>query len=170
MSAGTDKPEPSAKERLAASRAALMHELQPRSVRTAASRAARGNAAAATPGSEPAFTAHEDEGEDEYAHGRQGGSLWSVARRSVRAWWEFHPARAAVAIAQPVVAEYAERRPWKLMAVSAGLGAAVVILRPWKLVSLGGIAVAALKSSQVSNLALSLLAARKTTSTAKDHE
>ncbi|MES2184721.1 MAG: hypothetical protein V4505_09250 [Pseudomonadota bacterium] len=163
MSAGTDKPEPSAKERLAASRAALMRELQP------ASRTARSASSGTAAGSAPASTAPGDQGEDEYTHGQADG-LWSVAKRSVQAWWEFHPARAAVAIAQPVVAEYAQRRPWKLMAVAAGVGAVLVVVRPWKLVSLGGIAVAALKSSQVSNLALSLLAARTTTSDKKDHE
>jgi hypothetical protein len=59
-----------------------------------------------------------------------------------------------------VLAEYARQRPLKLVGIAAGLGALLVVTRPWRLVSLGGLAVAALKSSQVSNFALSFLSSR----------
>jgi len=87
--------------------------------------------------------------------------MLSVARDALHSWWQFHPARTAVAIAQPVLAEYAHRRPLKLLGIAAGVGATLVVVRPWKLVSVGGLAVTALKSSQVSSLALSMLASRQ---------
>ena len=158
----------SAKERLAASRAALMRELQPRHLRGSRSQPPQAMASDA-PALQAAAQGQQPVDETEYED--HGGSLWAVTKRSLRAWWEFHPARAAASIARPVVEEYAQHSPWKLVGIAAGVGALVVVTRPWKLVSVGGLAVAALKSSQFSNLALSLLATRNgNPTTTKDHE
>ncbi|MCZ2498039.1 hypothetical protein GN316_14840 [Xylophilus sp. Kf1] len=84
-----------------------------------------------------------------------------IARHSFRAWWEFHPVRVVGSVAEPVLADYARQRPLKLIGIAAGVGAVLVVTRPWRLVSVGGLVVAALKSSQLSNFALSLVSSRK---------
>lgn len=80
-------------------------------------------------------------------------------QHALRMWWRYHPAHMAVDVAAPVMHAYARRHPGKLLAISAGIGAVVVFLRPWKLVSLTTIAVALVKSSQLSNVVLSALSA-----------
>lgn len=87
-----------------------------------------------------------------------GSSTLAVVRHAFNAWWQFHPARAMGAIAEPFVEEFAERRPFRLLAISMAAGAAIAVVRPWRLMSVGGIALAALKSSRVSNAALNYLA------------
>lgn len=42
-------------------------------------------------------------------------------------------------LVQPVVVSYATAYPFKTLAISAALGAAVVILKPWRLVTIGGL-------------------------------
>lgn len=88
----------------------------------------------------------------------QKSSTFAVVRHAFNAWWQFHPARAVTAIAEPFVEEFAERRPFRLLAISLVAGATFAIVRPWRLVSVGGIALAALKSSRVSSAALNFLA------------
>jgi len=148
---------PTAKQRLQATRQALMHELVP-STRADSPRrvdVARNVAVRKADGETPPPT--DSQHDDGDAAPPTGSGWFSVARHSVRAWWEFHPVRVVGVIAEPVLAEYAKQRPLKLVGIAAGLGAAVVVIRPWRLVSVGGLAVAALKSSQVSNFALSFL-------------
>jgi len=147
---------PTAKLRLQATRQALMHELVP-STRADTPRRAPSRIDAETTGHDDSeLTA--DAPFDETASARSTVFGWfSIARHSVRAWWEFHPVRVVGVIAEPVLAQYARQRPLKLIGIAAGIGAVVVVTRPWRLVSLGGLAVAALKSSQVSNFALSFL-------------
>ncbi|MEH3087039.1 MAG: hypothetical protein PGN26_11035 [Xylophilus ampelinus] len=82
-----------------------------------------------------------------------------IAKHMARTWWEYHPARALLSMGRPFLEDYVERRPWKAVAVAAGVGATLVVVRPWKLLSVGGIVVAAMKSSQVSSIALSLISA-----------
>ncbi|RZJ27104.1 MAG: hypothetical protein EOO54_00435 [Haliea sp.] len=90
----------------------------------------------------------------------QRGSGWSGRLRyATRTWWRHHPAHMAVEMATPVLADYASRRPGRLLAISAALGAAVVVVRPWKLISATGLLVAILKSSQVSTLVMSAMSA-----------
>lgn len=150
---------PTAKQRLQATRQALMHELVPstRPDRTAHRIAApEGAAAPSTSGVDRPLPADPDS-VPHSAPAPAGSGWFAVARHSVRAWWEFHPVRVAGVIVEPVLAQYARQRPLKLVGIAAGVGAAVVVTRPWRLVSLGSLAVAALKSSQVSNFALSFL-------------
>jgi len=148
--------EPTAKQRLQATRQALMHELVPSTRASTPRRPApvRIDAESAA----AAYEQHPEDFQDEAHDAPASGSGWfAIARHSVRAWWEFHPVRVAGVVAEPVLAEYARKRPLKLIGIAAGVGAVVVVTRPWRLVSVGGLAIAALKSSQVSNFALSFL-------------
>ncbi len=85
------------------------------------------------------------------------GSAWPHLRRSLGAWWQTHPARLALEVAQPVCERYARAHPLKVLGVSAATGAVLVLARPWRLISITGLLVAALKSSQMSALAAALL-------------
>jgi hypothetical protein len=48
-------------------------------------------------------------------------------------------------IFKPVIASYVDSNPMKTLLVSAGIGAAIVILKPWRLITLGSV-LAVLKS------------------------
>ena len=85
---------------------------------------------------------------------------WQVIKLGLNSWWRHHPANMALAIATPLLHRYANRKPFKLLAISAGVGAAVVLSKPWRLISIGGFAVAALKSSEFSALVASLLTSK----------
>lgn len=99
--------------------------------------------------------------EDQISHGTsdpaQSGGKWGVFKHAVRAWWQRHPAHVALDVAKPVIGRYAAKKPFTLLAIAAGVGAATVVLRPWRLVSLGGLLLATLKSSELSNVVLSVL-------------
>jgi hypothetical protein len=79
-------------------------------------------------------------------------STWNVVKRAVLTWWNHHPVSVAFDLARPVVGHYAEGKPFKLLGIAAGIGAAAVLLRPWRLVSLGGVLLTALKSSELSSV------------------
>lgn len=64
---------------------------------------------------------------------------WTLAKQVASAWWHGHPARLAVDFAGPVFQTYAEQRPLRLLGISAGIGAAAVVLRPWRLISVTGL-------------------------------
>lgn len=82
---------------------------------------------------------------------------WSSLRRAAHSWWRAQPAHLALELGQPVLEKYARAHPVKLLALSAGAGAALVLARPWRLISLTGLLVAALKSAQLSALAAEVL-------------
>src|SRR3990167_2967877 len=127
--------EPTPQERLAASRRALVRHM-------------RGDG---TPED------HDDlEGEQPSPAASYGA--WGVVKRAMRAFWRKHPVGVAVDLARPVIGKYAEEQPFKLLGISASIGAAAVLLRPWRLASLGAVLVAALKSSELSNALSSMLA------------
>ena len=83
-----------------------------------------------------------------------------MLRRALRTWWRHHPAHLAVSVAEPVLKRYAHQSPFRLLAISAAVGAAVVVTKPWRLVSVGAIALATLKSSEFSGLVVSLLSSQ----------
>ena len=85
-----------------------------------------------------------------------GAGLWRSLRRTASVWWRSHPAHLATDIAQPLIGAYARTHPLKLLAVAAGLGAAVVVARPWRLLSVSGVLVAALRSTPVLHLVSSI--------------
>ncbi len=84
-------------------------------------------------------------------------STWELGRQVATAWWRNHPAHLALDLARPVLSHYAEDQPLKLLGISAGLGAVLVLLRPWRLMSLTGVLLAAVKSPHLSGVVNSLL-------------
>lgn len=84
-------------------------------------------------------------------------NTWDLLKLGVQTWWRHHPGNMALSVATPLLGRYAHRRPFQLLAISAGVGAAVVLLKPWRLISLGDLTVAALKSSEFSSLVASML-------------
>lgn len=82
------------------------------------------------------------------------GGTWSLIKYAVRGWWYRHPASAVAELARPLLEDYAQAHPFKLLGFSAGAGAAVVVLRPWRMVSVG-VLLTALKSSGLSRALLS---------------
>lgn len=100
---------------------------------------------------------HDDFEGDERFHAASSGA-WETVKHAMRAFWRKHPVGVAIDLARPVIGKYAEEQPFKLLGISAGIGAAAVLLRPWRLVSLGAVLVAALKSSELSNMLFSMLA------------
>lgn len=84
-------------------------------------------------------------------------AFWpSAVARAVRTWWRHHPVSMAVDVATPVVGRYAKSHPYKLLGMAAAAGAAIVVIRPWRLLSVGGIALAAIKSAAVPSVLMSL--------------
>lgn len=153
-----------AKQRLEASRRALMHNM----VRNRGDRGERGGGSTASDLPHGAYEA-DHASADPYgssadaaaaagaaANGVKG--LWRTLRRTARAWWRSHPAHLAVEVGEPLLSKYAAANPMKLLAVSALLGGAVIMAKPWRLISLTGLLIAALRSTPVSGLMASLLA------------
>jgi hypothetical protein len=53
--------------------------------------------------------------------------------------------------------KYARENPLKLVGVAAAVGAVVVIAKPWRLISITGVLITAMRSTQMSSLVASLL-------------
>ena len=83
--------------------------------------------------------------------------LWRSVRRTTSAWWRSQPACLAVDVVHPMVEKYAQANPLKLIGMAAAVGAVVVIAKPWRLISVTGVLVAALRSTQMSSLIASFL-------------
>jgi len=92
---------------------------------------------------------------EEQGHVRNG--TFFVIKQALRMWWQRHPASTACSLAEPLIGKYAVEHPFKLLAFSAAVGAATAVLRPWRLVSIGGLLVTALKSSELTGALLSML-------------
>lgn len=137
----------SPQERLAASRKALVRHM---------SRDARSDEADTDRQTAQEAAHAESSGASPSSSGFSSGTL-RLFKRGLRTWWRHHPAHFAVSVAQPLLGRYASQSPFRLLAISAGLGAALVVIKPWRLVSMGGIALATLKSSEFSGLLMSML-------------
>ncbi len=83
--------------------------------------------------------------------------LWRIVRRATSAWWRSHPAHLAVDVVHPMFEKYAQDHPLKLVSAAATIGAAVVIAKPWRLISVTGVLIAAMRSTQMSSLVASFL-------------
>lgn len=134
-------------EKLARSRLAIIEYLQPRDQR--AERRDQRERSEADGGQRAA----DDGGDAGTAAGWLGG-LSSAART----WWRHHPAQMALDLATPALGAYLRRRPFQVLALSAGVGALLVVTRPWRLISVTTLVVAIVKSSQLSGVVLSALA------------
>jgi hypothetical protein len=81
------------------------------------------------------------------------GSGWvGHVLHALRTWWRYHPARIAVDLAEPLLQQYAQRKPMQMMGISFAAGVLLMFMRPWKLISVTTVVVALLKSSQLSHL------------------
>lgn len=59
--------------------------------------------------------------------------------RWLQSWWQHHPAHAVVDLGRPYLETYAQRHPGKLVAMSAGVGAVLWLVKPWRLLSTAAI-------------------------------
>ena len=89
--------------------------------------------------------------------GNERSGTWHIFTQAVSAWWQHHPAHMAVDIGRPFLNNYARNKPLQLLGIAAGLGVAAVLLKPWRLVSITGLAVAAIRSAKLSTTLLSLI-------------
>lgn len=89
-----------------------------------------------------------------------GGPAWFAGfKRAAGNWWRHHPAHMGLELATPMLSAYASRKPAQFLGIAVALGALFMIVRPWRLVSLTGLAVALVKSSQLSNVIMSAMSA-----------
>ena len=86
--------------------------------------------------------------------------LWRTVRRATSTWWRSHPAHLAVDVVHPVFEKYAQEHPLKLVGAAAAVGAVLVIAKPWRLISVTGLLMAALRSTQISSLIAPFLASQ----------
>jgi hypothetical protein len=95
----------------------------------------------------------------EAASGSGPASWFATLKRAASSWWRQHPAHYGLELATPALSEYAARKPVQFLAIAVAVGAVAMIARPWRLISLGGIAMALLKSGQLSGLLMSAMSA-----------
>jgi hypothetical protein len=109
----------------------------------------------------PSFdgAAYADDDYDDAVPYEPGSGWLGHMRHAVRTWWRYHPAHMAVDLASPFMRDYARHRPLQLVGISFVAGAGLMFLRPWRLLSVGGIALAVLKSSQLSHLLMAAMSA-----------
>lgn len=78
-------------------------------------------------------------------------------RRAARVWWHTHPMHDAVDVARPALQDYAQHKPYKLVGIAAGAGAALTLLGAWHILPLTGVALALMKSSDLGATARSFM-------------
>ena len=101
-----------------------------------------------------------ERGEPETAYEEEGIAGWfGSLKHALGTWWRHHPAHMGVELVTPMLSSYASRKPLQFLGIAAAIGAVVVVARPWRLITVGGLLAALLKSSQVSSLLMSALAA-----------
>ncbi|MGJ7580698.1 hypothetical protein ACSFA3_11005 [Variovorax sp. RHLX14] len=81
----------------------------------------------------------------------------AIARNIGERWWRRHPANAVVQLARPVLGRYARQKPAKLIAIAAGTGALLILIKPWRLLSATALIAAVLKTSDVADMVTSLV-------------
>jgi hypothetical protein len=97
-------------------------------------------------------------GEDEGGPRSRTSGLIDGISAAARSWWRHHPAQLALEMATPALQSCMRRKPFQVLAISAGVGALVAVIRPWRLISLTTVALAVVKSSQLSGVVMSALA------------
>ncbi len=55
-----------------------------------------------------------------------------AAQRLLAAWWQRHPLNTVLEVSTPLLQGVARRHPYRILAVAAAAGAAVVVLKPWR--------------------------------------
>ena len=91
--------------------------------------------------------------------GRRSPSGWlHHAQHVARSWWRHHPASMGLELVTPALSSYAARKPVQYLGIAAAIGAVVMVVRPWRLISVTGLIVAIVKSSQLSSVVMSAMA------------
>lgn len=90
--------------------------------------------------------------------GGRAAGWFDRSRNVLRTWWRQHPASVGLDLARPALSSYAARRPVQYVGIAMATGAVLMLVRPWRLVSATSLAVALLKSSQLSSLVMSAMA------------
>lgn len=140
------------KERLAASRAALLAELSGDAPSHAAQPPIDGDAPPAR------------------ATGWLAAVPWlPMGRRMAERWWRRHPANAVLQLARPALERRARDQPAQLMLTAAATGALLVVVRPWRLLSATALLAMVLKTSDVADVVTSLMQ-KKNPTPRKDQE
>ena len=80
------------------------------------------------------------------------------AQHVARSWWRRHPASMGLELVTPALSSYAARKPVQYLAIAAAVGAVFMVVRPWRLISVTGLIVAIVKSSQLSSVVMSAMA------------
>jgi len=142
-----------AADKLARSRLALIEHILRRDRRDDKKEAAR-RAREQTEQGEPG---QEDWDASEASH--DAAKWFSRLKRAAITWWRSHPARLGVELATPVLSSYAKRKPGQYLGIAVAVGAVVMLTRPWRLVSMTGLLVALLRSSQLSSVVMSAMSA-----------
>lgn len=96
-------------------------------------------------------------------HGKLRSGWWPVFISMARTWWRRHPLNAVAHMAKPVIESYARQEPAKLIGIAALAGVAVVVIKPWRLVSVGALLAAALRPSETSAFAMTMLSSFNST-------
>jgi Flp pilus assembly protein TadB len=98
-------------------------------------------------------------GESEEEPPRDIRGWFDTARHALASWWRNHPAHMGLEMATPALSAYAERKPLQYLGIAAAVGALIVVTRPWRLLSVTGVVMALVKSSQLSGVLMSALSA-----------
>lgn len=90
--------------------------------------------------------------------GRRGPAGWlHHAQHVARSWWRHHPASTGLELVTPALSSYAARKPVQYLAIAAAAGALIMVVRPWRLISVTGLIVAIVKSSQLSSVVMAAM-------------
>lgn len=100
-----------------------------------------------------------DEWSDEPDDGGGPAAWFAQIKHAATRWWRQHPASLGLEMATPALSAYASRKPAQFLGIAAAVGAAVMVARPWRLISVTGLVVALVKSSQLSSLLMSAMSA-----------
>lgn len=144
-------------QRLAISRRALFNQIDSASEHDAtpagnSRSAATASAYAEASGGSPSHVLRKKK------RGLLDGLPWlSVAQSFGARWWRRHPANAVVQLAQPLLQRYARKQPGKLIAIAAGTGAVIMLVKPWRLLSVTALVAAVLKTSDVADMVTTLM-------------
>lgn len=90
--------------------------------------------------------------------GRRSPTSWlQHAQHVARSWWRQHPASMGLELVTPALSSYAARKPVQYLGIAAAAGAVFMVVRPWRLISVTGLIVAIVKSSQLSSVVMSAM-------------
>lgn len=91
------------------------------------------------------------------SRGRTPAGWFHHAQHVARTWWRHHPASMGLELVTPALSSYAARKPVQYLGIAAVIGAVFMVVRPWRVISVTGLIVALVKSSQLSGMVLSAM-------------